>query len=83
MSREHFGKKATDRITGVTGTITAHSSYITGCDQLLVQPKAKGEDKDFVEGRWFDINRLEIEDEVTVEIPTDEEQGCDQSAPVK
>ena len=54
-----LGTKAKDTITGFSGVVTGKASYITGCDQFLLQPQCK-EDGDMVDGRWFDEQRLEI-----------------------
>jgi len=78
-----FGQTATDTITGFTGVVTGHASYITGCDQYLLQPPCK--DGAWVEGRWFDEGRLVFTDEVKVasETVTGEKNGCDIPAPIK
>lgn len=56
-----IGETGKDRITGFMGVCTARAEYITGCNQLLIQPKL---DKDggFVEGRWIDEDRVELVD---------------------
>lgn len=59
MQELEFGKKAKDKITGFTGTLTGYSSFITGCDQYCIVPKAK-EEHVCPEGKWFDVNRIEI-----------------------
>lgn len=51
-----MGCKAKDKITGFTGIITGKASYITGCDQYLVQPICTG--NSYKDGRWFDDGRL-------------------------
>jgi len=53
-----LGSKATEKITGFSGVITGKASYLTGCDQYLVQPPCK--DGAFVEGQWFDEARLVV-----------------------
>ncbi len=59
MDNSLMGREAEDRITGFKGFITGIASYITGCDQCLLQPKTKK--KEYVEGRWFDANRIIID----------------------
>jgi len=54
-----LGVKAKDKITGFTGIVTGKASYLTGCDQYLVQPKCK-EDGEMADGRWFDEQRLDL-----------------------
>lgn len=57
-----FGVEVKDRITGFAGVVTGKASYITGCDQFLVQPPCsvsqlkEGKKPD---GVWFDDVRLE------------------------
>jgi hypothetical protein len=53
-----LGQKAKDKISGIEGILTGRASYITGCDQYLIQPECiKG---DYKEGRWVDEGRIEI-----------------------
>lgn len=59
--KENLGKKGTDRITGLTGTITAYVEYLTGCNQYLIVPKCKkGEENIKPTGHWIDDNRIDI-----------------------
>lgn len=51
-----FGDKVTEKITGFTGVVTGASSYITGCDQILVQPPVS--EGKWVDAQWFDDGRL-------------------------
>lgn len=51
-----MGAKVIDKITGFEGIITGAASYLTGCNQYLLQPPAK--DGEFKEGLWFDENRI-------------------------
>lgn len=80
-----FGKLAKDAITGFSGTITGIATYITGCDQLLLQPRVKAEGGDYVDGKWFDDGRIQITDtqNVLAEDVTGEAPGADIPAPVK
>jgi hypothetical protein len=57
FNKADFGKEVEDKITGFTGTIIGISSYITGCDQILVQPAFKK--NEWKESRWFDDDRIE------------------------
>ena len=54
-----FGDEVIDDITGCTGIVTGWATYITGCNQALVQPKAK-EGGEFVEAHWWDEDRLRL-----------------------
>lgn len=78
-----LGKKAKDKITGFEGTLTGKASYITGCDQYLLQPSAK--DGEFKNGVWIDSGRLEVIGEgITVEsVKADDNGGPGYNAPVK
>ena len=77
-----LGNKAKDKITGFEGVLTGFSTYITGCDQYLVQPELK--DGAFVEPRWIDAGRLdEIGEAVKVEDVQGVNNGCDIAAPIK
>lgn len=84
--KESFGLTGKDIITGFTGVITGASSYISGCDQLLLAPRAdeKGDVKD---GQWYDSSRVQIMPEyLRVELPESlvkEAPGPDKEAPVR
>ena len=84
--KENFGFTGKDIITGFTGVITGATSYISGCDQLLLAPRAdeKGNVKD---GQWYDSSRVQIMPEhPRVELPQDkveEAPGPDKSAPIR
>jgi hypothetical protein len=52
-----FGKEYRDRISGFVGVCTGKSSFISGCDQVLLVPKI-GEDGSYKDGHWFDDERL-------------------------
>ena len=79
-----LGIEVKDRITGLIGIITAKATYITGCDQYLVQPQGDG--TKYPDAIWIDEGRLEATEKGTVieidEIMTDD-NGCDMPAPMK
>lgn len=53
-----LGDKVKDSITGFEGIVIGVSTWITGCDQYCVAPKApKG---DYKESVWFDEGRLKV-----------------------
>lgn len=56
MFKHKLGLRATDKISGFEGVITARVQYLTGCDRYYVQPKAK--DGAFIEGAYFDEAQL-------------------------
>ncbi len=47
-----------DVVTGFQGIAVESSSYISGCDQILLRPPC-GKDGKMLEGVWFDDLRLE------------------------
>lgn len=84
-----LGVFVADEVTGFRGIVTGKASYLTGCDQYLVQPKSKqageGNEADYtwVEGRWFDVNRLRfIRKELKLE-DFQHDNGSDLEAPTK
>ncbi len=77
-----FGQEVKDKITGFRGVITGQCSYITGCQQYLVQPKSKKPDTK-PEALWFDIDRLEIVGKKIISVKENKHNGADMEAPVK
>jgi len=56
-----YGATCRDNITGFTGIIVGKASYITGCDQYLLQPECEeGKTGTKQTGEWFDDGRLEV-----------------------
>lgn len=80
MSDITLGCKYKDKITGVSGVATGITEYISGCNQALIQPKAK-EDGSYVDSLWFDVQRLELVDDTVVSLDNSKTPGCDKSAP--
>ncbi|MEP1521974.1 hypothetical protein [Ascidiaceihabitans sp.] len=52
------GDQIRDTITGYEGVCIGRIEYISGCNQLLCQPKA-GEGKE-PQSHWFDVERVEL-----------------------
>ena len=77
-----LGTKAKDRVTGFRGTITGHCEYLTGCDTYLLAPSVDKEGK-HVDGRWYDVNRLEITDGTVIQLDTEEDKGAMEEPPIK
>lgn len=74
---ENFGKKATDKVTGFTGVITAKTLYMYGCAQYLLTPKVDKDGKRQA-GEWFDEGRIEIaEEEINPDSVKAEKNGCE------
>lgn len=66
--QEHLnllGLKVHDVVTGWNGVVTSINFDLFGCIQALLQPPTvtneKGEQASG-DGRWFDVNRLEVDD---------------------
>lgn len=77
-----LGQKAKDKVTGFSGRITGRTTYLTGCDQYLIQPTAKSEGE-FQDARWFDEQRLSVFDETDVLTLENQRAGADVAAPIK
>jgi hypothetical protein len=54
-----LGDLVRDRVTHFEGIVTSHAQHLTGCDRLWVEPKVDAEGR-IREGRWVDIDMLEI-----------------------
>ena len=75
VAKDVLGWNATDTVTGMNGTITGIVTYLTGCDQIVLTPKLN-KDGEYQSGRWFDINRMEINADVErVVIHSDKSAG--------
>lgn len=78
----NLGDRVKDRITGFEGVVTGVVHYITGCNQVLVAPKAV--DNAFKPGEWFDIDRCEVIEAHAVNlenVSSIERPGADRPAP--
>jgi len=77
MKNEHafeMGTTGEDIITGFKGVITGYCHYLTGCDQLCLQPaikKGKDVKHEVPAGSWFDVNRVKITDSKVKKIKID------------
>jgi len=84
MKFEKLGIEVADKVTLMTGIITARASYITGCDQYLVQPRGDG--SKYPEPSWIDEGRLDATNSGIIITPCSvrsNDNGCDISAPIK
>ena len=54
-----MGKEVKDIVTGYTGIVTGKITWLFGCHQFNVLPKA-AEDGTMKDGQWFDEGRLQI-----------------------
>lgn len=64
-----LGQRVRDVISGFSGTVTGTVRYITGCNQVLVQPPAKP-DGASVDSAWVDVSRIEVIEEPSAELLT-------------
>lgn len=55
---ELLGFTVVDRITGYKGVVTGAVYYLTGCNQVLVQPSGLNEKDGVKEPTWFDVQRV-------------------------
>lgn len=77
-----IGKTASDAITGFEGVIIGFCEYRTGCNQLLVQPKAKDFGATWVESRWIDEQRLVVSQKIpALTLENEASYGFDKPAP--
>lgn len=69
-----LGLPVKDRVTGFSGIVENVGFDLYGCIQCIVKPpiNEKGE---VVDGRWFDISRLEIRNKKPVMKPPNFEYG--------
>lgn len=58
-----LGKKVRDRVTGFAGVVTSVAFDLPGCIMATVTPDALDKDGKVQDGRWLDVNRLEITDD--------------------
>ena len=82
MNEIKMGQTVKDKITGFEGIVTGHCQYISGCDQLLVQPRV-GSDGKKADAYWFDLQRLEVTNEEQVTLDNSKTPGFDAAAPIK
>ena len=60
QEKELLGYTVQDSITGFTGVAIGAVQYITGCNQILVQPRAEDGKQDFPASAWVDEQRLKL-----------------------
>ena len=61
MISVHLGDRVRDKLTGFEGIATGMIQYLTGCDQILINPcKVKKDDGKLFSSEWFDNTRVEV-----------------------
>lgn len=73
-----MGHPVKDRLTGFKGLVTGFCTYITGCDQYLVQPTGK-EDGTVADAKWLDVARLEVDPDGSIVELFDKPKAVDMS----
>ena len=63
-----LGQKVKDKITGFEGIVTAKLELLNGCLQMLVIPRKKAKDKEYPEGRYIDVEQLDIIDSKIIKL---------------
>lgn len=82
--RVPFGSKVKDKITNFTGIVIGFCTYITGCDQYLVQPQSKKNSSTKEKSYWIDDSRIDALNVKKIVLESKETKytdGCDISAP--
>lgn len=64
-SLELLGRRAKDKVTTFEGVITTISFDLYGCIQAVLAPPIDKDGK-IPEGRWFDVNRLDVSESPAV-----------------
>ena len=77
-----LGSRVTDKITGFTGVVIGYCSYITGCNQALVNPAILDKDGKMLDSMWLDEQRLAVDRTVQlITLDNDNTPGFDKPAP--
>jgi hypothetical protein len=77
-----LGKNYTDKITGFNGVATGWVTYISGCNQVLLQPRVNDKNE-VADGRWYDEQRLEENASYGKITLINDTNGFDQSPPLR
>ncbi|MBD2842680.1 hypothetical protein [Erythrobacter rubeus] len=70
---ELLGLRATDRVSGLEGVIDSVCFDLYGCVQVSLAPKAK--DGEVPNGRWLDVNRVEVSEDRVMPAPDFDGKG--------
>lgn len=80
MEKIILGSTVKDIISDFQGVATGRVQYITGCNQILVQPKAAN--NSFIAAEWIDEQRLIVLENEIIKIDQ-KPDGFGQMAPVR
>jgi len=75
-----FGRLYRDDLTGYEGRCAGFTSYISGCDQVLLVPKVDKDGKHQY-GHWFDDDRL-VDVKLEQKVERTSTRGGPQQAPI-
>jgi hypothetical protein len=56
----NLGDKAKDTISGFSGVVTGHYTYLNGCVRLQLEPDYLNKDGNPIDSRIFDIEQVEL-----------------------
>jgi hypothetical protein len=77
-----LGATYRDKITGFQGVATGYVQYITGCNQVLIAPKANDGGSAMKTPEWLDEQRLDVvPNEPVIVLDNGASPGFDRSAP--
>lgn len=81
-ARLSLGDSARHAITGFTGIVVARVSFLTGCDQVCLQPQGLSEKGELFESRYFDEPYVDlVARNVVPDRTPGRATGCDISPP--
>lgn len=75
-----LGSAVQDLVTGFKGIAMGRVEYLSGCNQVLVQPTV-GDDGAFKESHWIDEQRLQVLEIPRVVLDNGANPGPDKPAP--
>ena len=57
--KHELGKKAKDKISGMSGILTSRCEFLTGCNRYCISPQELKDGRP-IEGMYFDEDQIEI-----------------------